>query len=357
MTRVKIAVAIIVGLGVLFGGLVSVVPLPGSAGGFQEIAPLMVLLVTTTIGAAILFFLGLNGFKKDFRRTYYLICAGLLSQAIGSVVYLTWNYFGVYADILMTITGEFPVVAGIVLIYIGLVRFATLLGVHGWPLKLWYVAAAFVSSAALIGAFIHVPAGNLDPVFAFTQLLVYSEMFFYALSAYLLHRLRSVANTTYKHSLLWFMIAMIVSIFGAGGLLSTAYITYSDSIESAMIGIPYVISNIMLLISGYQFNKIATTTDIPTGVKSDQLLDSITLLSSLVSNTRTIEQTLDILRRVTAAHQGNTQWNASEREKLLTVYYAIETYLVFKEPLRSFSQDQIRKMIEQRFNWSPSQFA
>lgn len=355
MTHIKKAVATIIGVGIMLAGLVSFMPLPGSADGFQEMAPLAVLLTTTTIGTAILFFLGLNGFKKDFRRTYHLICVGLLVQAIGSVVYLTWNYYGAYASNLVTITGELPVLSGIILIYVGLVRFAVLLNVHTWLLKPWHVVAIFVSGAALLGVSLHFPFGDMNPVFAFAQLLVYGEMFFYALSARLIYNIRSVANTTYKHSLFWFLGAMCISVFGAAVLLGSAYVSYSDLMESTMIVVPYIIANIMLLLSGYRFNEITRLAGAPTSAKSDQLLDSIALLSSLVSNVREIERTLDTMREVTASHQGEAQWSASEREKLLTVYYTIEAYLVSKEPLRAFSRDEIRKMIEQRFNWLPSQ--
>src|SRR6266568_4560709 len=92
--RLLTAVMVIVAL------LISCAPfiLPQTAGskseGFLRIAIIGLGLSSFAIVAAILFALGLKDFKDEFKKTYYYLCAGLVAQAAGVILYPIALYLG-----------------------------------------------------------------------------------------------------------------------------------------------------------------------------------------------------------------------------------------------------------------------
>ncbi|MEK7153697.1 MAG: hypothetical protein AAB834_07120, partial [Patescibacteria group bacterium] len=87
----------------------------------------VVLINGLSIGTCLLFLLGLGGFTTTFRRVYFLICGGLITQAIGSLVYLGAVYTGTLQSGTATVLAEVPLALGITMIFWAFVNFARLL--------------------------------------------------------------------------------------------------------------------------------------------------------------------------------------------------------------------------------------
>jgi hypothetical protein len=75
------------------------------------------------------------------------------------------------------------------------------------------------------------------------------------------------------------------------------------------------------------------------------VLDLVTYMASLVSNPDDIGSSLDTVRDITARLSPGESLPVDDINQLLGVYLNLETYLTTKEPLRSFTKDDLRKRI------------
>jgi hypothetical protein len=74
-------------------------------------------------------------------------------------------------------------------------------------------------------------------------------------------------------------------------------------------------------------------------------LDLVTYMASLVSNPDDIGTSLDTVRDITARLDPGESLSASDVDQLLGVYKQLEEYLTTKEPLRSFTKEELRRHI------------
>lgn len=74
-------------------------------------------------------------------------------------------------------------------------------------------------------------------------------------------------------------------------------------------------------------------------------LELVTYAAGLVSNQAAIGPMLDIVRSITARLQPGQSPLPEDEEQLLDVYLQIESYLIAKEPLRSFTTEALRKRV------------
>lgn len=74
-------------------------------------------------------------------------------------------------------------------------------------------------------------------------------------------------------------------------------------------------------------------------------VDLVTYAAELVSNPDDINPVLDKVRSITAHLKPNEPPSPEESKQLFKVYGQIETYLTTKEPLRTFTKEELRKRI------------
>lgn len=83
--------------------------------------------------------------------------------------------------------------------------------------------------------------------------------------------------------------------------------------------------------------------------KGTNLLDVVMYLASLASNPREIDVVMDAVRRMTAQGQGKGATSPQDTQKLQEVQKQLETYLVTKEQVRTFTHEDLQERIERRF--------
>lgn len=96
----------------------------------------------------------------------------------------------------------------------------------------------------------------------------------------------------------------------------------------------------MSLFSSFFGEKRDTATTQIEGV-----LDLVTYTAGLASNPADINSLLDTVREITARLGPGQAPTAEDEKQLLGVYLELENYLTTKEPLRSFTRDELRKRI------------
>lgn len=75
------------------------------------------------------------------------------------------------------------------------------------------------------------------------------------------------------------------------------------------------------------------------------IVDVITDMASLASNPKDIDPLLDDVRHITARLQPGEVLSAPDQAALLKVYVQLEDYLTTREPIRTFTREDLRKRL------------
>jgi hypothetical protein len=359
MRKAKILTTIIIVAAIVLAAASYLLPVPPyeyltallitSKSEYQNAVSFLIVSTTLGLGVAALFLLGTRqGFTTAFKRCYYLITAGFAMQAVGSMVYVYSVYNGILQTDTASIAGELPLAIGIVTIYFGFYRFARLLQLSTSMTRLWLVGLLSLGAIALVTLSPHNPgvAGN-EHLFDIAKSLSIIEDIFYVFCAMLAWQISRVASKRYRASMVWSIAAMLTAFISAGLLLGTDYLPYPHWLTGSAISSTFILTNISCLIAAYTFNSIAAANQKQS--LGNALVDSITLLASLVSKPDEVDTTLDRLRRVTAQHPTGTPFNDAENAQLQSVYRDLQQYLLTRERLRKFEKTEIDNLVQERY--------
>lgn len=355
MKPIKLITVCIVVVSLLIGAAVYLLPLPTYAAAypdFYERLSTISFLAILSVGAALLLFMGLSGFKTSFRRVYYLICLGLLVQTVGTFPYLIEMYLGPEYSEASLLIGEILLTSGIVLMFLGIVRFARLLQISSQLTNLVVVGAASFIAVAILWVLPHPPIAGSELQFDLRHALALLQLIFYLASAALTFQTRAAASSQYSASLLYLGLAFAMSALSVCLVLINDYAPLPSWMSITVISIPYFLSSFLYLAAGYTFNRITRGPQAAV-TSSNSLIGSVSLLARLASKPQEIDSMLDTLRVITAEHGENPTLSPTEQKHLRTLYLNLETYLLERETLRRFTKQELRDLVRERFNWAP----
>ncbi len=83
----------------------------------------------------------------------------------------------------------------------------------------------------------------------------------------------------------------------------------------------------------------------PTDTVATNLLDMVSNAASLASNAQDIDPLLDKMRATTSHLVPGAIPPLADQKTILSVYLAIEKYLISKDPIRTFSQESLRQRL------------
>src|SRR5688572_32277619 len=86
--------------------------------------------------------------------------------------------------------------------------------------------------------------------------------------------------------------------------------------------------------------------------ESTSSLDIVVYMAGLASNPKAIDQHLDKVREISAMFTPESGLTTLHEQILTDVYILLEDYLTTKDPLRSFTKQEIRQKVEAKFNLS-----
>jgi hypothetical protein len=307
------------------------------------------------------FLVGVKQFKAELQRAYIILCIGIgifgLAQVQLPLVSLfNWNFWLNSGGVAL------PYLLGVIGIFWGMRVLATLLHIKSlWTSSLVaLIAATAVSFGASFLPHVKVTSDELSFHLALA-LSIWNSVFitFAAVTAF---QIRGRIGTTYIQSINW-LCAALTAISFAGWhyaliqlTMTTGYWYYDYSFTI----IPFVVGAGLFIMAGYAFDSIdiLSTTDsapaAPAGTyQSDNPtspeLDIVLYVASLVSNPADIDTVLDNVRIITSRLQPGQALPAEDQRTLAIVYRKIENYLVSSDPLRAFSQDELRQGIMKKF--------
>lgn len=315
-------------------------------------AAILFLLNGVATVAAVLFLLGVQGFKPQFKTAYYYICGGYLLHAFGSVSY-PMAYLGYTTHLQSILTGDIPLCLGAVCIYLGIRKFGHLLGLQGSVMSPWRYLPIFLLVAGIAWYLPHRPVpDSSELVFDLDRTLSVLETTFYLLIALLAFRIQHAASVFYTRPLRWFGVTFTVYFSTSTAINAQFYLTWLTPstlyLVGAIISAAYLARGILSIIAGYSFNKISHR-EITTSTKEASLLDIIIFTASLASRPQEIDPILDTVRQITAHHQPNQSLNDQETHQLTEVYHHLEDYLTHDETIRSFTHDSLQSLLQKKF--------
>jgi hypothetical protein len=293
----------------------------------------------TQLGAAVFFLAGLQSFKKSLRAAYYLVAAGALAFSLVqlapslSVMPVISNIFG--NTVVASLSFVLPYLFGALCMYLGMRKFASLLGIPTkWRSFLLVAAASLVVALALAAA----DRESIPVLRVFIGLVAWCGSFGLA-AAVLTFRIRRVIGPVYKNAMLWLGLAFCALTFSTFHeivvktfFVNSAYVGHQYTLWAyLLVGILFLRAGMAIANTGrrgFNLSQNPTYVDIVVGA------------AQIVSQPKEVDAVLDKVRAITAQSAGPL--SAADKQALVGVYLYIEDYLVHKEPLQNFTKEELR---------------
>lgn len=351
MRQSRILLALIIALALVSIGLAWLLPVParffGSPDEFRAAFGVANFSNVLSIGTAALFLIGLNGFKQELKTAYYLICAGLFTQVGGTAIYSIRTYIH---PVERNLIGDLPITIGALLMFVGIWWLARTLKVQGRI----FGHPATISGVLLLASTVLwvLPHGTYHLETHLVHANHVLEALFYPLACVLLWRIIRTTSHSYAHSFTWMLVAVAGNFVAAGLFLGGTYVTYPAWATYELLGALFIVDTIIYVIAGYSFATLQQRMSRRQTASSP--IDIILFVASLASRQKDIDPILDHLRVFTASTPGAYNLLTPEQDKQLAgIYYQLEDYLITKEPLRSFTRESIRALVQRKFERLP----
>ncbi len=210
------------------------------------------------IGAAVFYITALRNFKQELHRAFFFICVGVVGIGVLLAHFIVLQLFDLVTLPVLRY-GGIPVIVtfAIAALYGGLRNYARLLSINNWAVKLpivgGLIVAAFMLGAAMT-AVIHVQ----DPLYyGVSMVSLWGLAFLSACSASLAWAILRTVTAAYARSMRWLFVFLLGATAGAFIYMTAISIFggLSGSVLSVVMAASGIIPVIILLYSGYSFNK------------------------------------------------------------------------------------------------------
>lgn len=303
------------------------------------------------LGALWYFLASLKTFKRDLRKAYYWLSAGLL---IFSLIQLQLPFTFIILSVGLWLAYIFvlaPFLLGPLVMYVGVRKFARLLKVHSIWARAWVAIGVAIVGAILPAIMAFAVFGGIDSQIVITQGLVTWGGGFALVGGILAFKIRSALSPAYGAAMKRLGVAMIVLAFSclhevvARGILGAldASAWYAQLNLSVW---PFLVSAALMLWAALAFRSV--TKQYASLDKNASELDTVIHTAELASIPAEIDVTMDKVRVLTASRSSG-EFTAADKKVLLEVYLQLEDYLVNKEPLRTFSREDLRGALPAEF--------
>lgn len=310
-----------------------------------------VTMTTFMLGSALFFLTSLNTFKAGLRRAYRWFAAGMIVFGLGMLQFPVIVLRGL-SDSFWAVSGVviLPFLCGTALMYFGMRQFAKLLNIRTVYLSFWTGTLLVLDVAMASGILAYLLATNNTAGIStetYTATIAWTTGFA-MLALWLLAKIRRVIGTEYHRPMTALTVGLGVLIFGGLHEFTLSFFITED-VPYVYWGIsmwPFVLAGLLLAWAGYLFNtsRLATKETAPLAIaivdedESRAFLESLVKVAKLASEPQKVVPMLDGLRHVTATLQPGKPLSEEQRTELAAVYLKLESYLMWDDPLRTFSR-------------------
>lgn len=315
------------------------------------------LAMTLFTSAALWFIIGVRHFAVSLRVAYVQLSVGLVMFSFALLQLPIFGLFDLWETAWAKSGGVVIIFVGAtMLIYFGMRRFMSLLGLRSWVASFWKITLLLLAIAAatyvVAPSLIQYP--NNDDVHAYLAVVAMAAGYVGA-AAWLARRIKQAIGESYRRALASLLVALTVLGFaGTHEYVSTYFMNngtpYNDY---GFYLLPFVAAAVCMVFAAraFSFDRLLSAAADPeatthTEVSDADYIDSILILSSLASRPQDIENILDELRQVTATKGPDGVLSADDKRRLLAVYRSLESfYMSGKDPLRTYEREQLRRLV------------
>lgn len=350
MNKTRVILVLIFVLAAISVSLAWILPVPpklaAAADEFRAAFGVANFVNVLSIGTALLFLSGLAGFKRELKTAYYLICAGLLTQVVSTLIYSVLSYI---EPVERNLIADLPITIGAFLMLLGVWQLARLLKVHSSFTNAWVILAYLLILSTILWLLPHHTTNLTDQFIHANHVL---EALFYPLAVLLLWKASRTVSASYARSFVILIAAFVGNFVAATLFIGTAYLAYPQWASDELLGSLFIIDIFIYVAAGYSFSNLQRR--LVRQQTASSTVDIVVFVASLASQPRNIDQFLDELRAITAKLPQNGQLSPAQEQQLTAVYRKLEDYLISQDPLRSFTRADIRELVQRRFDRLPS---
>jgi hypothetical protein len=311
------------------------------------------------VGAAIIFLIGLRGFKTELRTAYRLLAIGIILFSLSLLQMPVAGLFNLWETPWIDSGGAIlPFAMATVFMYAGMRKFARLLQIRTRLNSVWVVIALVTIFMVLSGVVAHylVQYAPLDGADAYIAVVGWTGGFAVA-AALLARKITRAIGEHYHSSMRWLEIAFwSLSAAAAHEYTTTFYFNNGDAFtDYGWYVWPFVAAGILLVRASYAFLAL-TAQDIavktpaqPKEADDRDYIDSIVSVAGLASRPEEVDLILDDLRKITIMQKPGESLSGEQERQLVNVYDRLERYLSGRDPLRSFSKEEVRQHVTPAF--------
>lgn len=362
--RLTLVLIIIITLGLSAASLL--LPEPPGAGAREFYNPLATSITLIdmglSIGAAWLFFRARRNFKPELRPTYRLLAAATFVTGVLNVIFPINEYYGLWEIFFFNMASYFPYLAGGILMYLGIRELNKVIGT-----KQWLTNIPLMIGLTLVLWIIYIQTPHLasswpsETAHDGMQLIVLIPVVLHIAAVLIAVRFRQRLGREYRTAFGWLTVSLLVYLVDVVMVMVLEIIGYDNwFFNTRAYEIPIILADIMVLITGYYFNKVGLLSEARVNWLQRLLghqpqpassIDIIVYAAGLAADPSKIDEPLNKMRAITALMVPGQPRALTETEQqtLKEVYVAVEQYLVDLDPLRVYEKAKLRDNITTRF--------
>lgn len=323
------------------------IPIPNSwHGSFADFhAPLAGSSVTSVInlGAALLFTVSARIYKTRLRQIYAGVALGIIITTIGSLQIPIINAFSWWdsAWVNYGLIG-LPFLTASSILYISMRALGRLVGLRSFILKAGYAVPIALLAGVVIILTPHARFAISEQALDASNAVAAVCCTLYGIAAIIALQLSKHIGKHYRQAMFWLGVGEMGSALVSVPIIINALLTGVTNGASPAILAVEIITPILQIIAGYVFARASQSEQSVQSGDITNVLDMVTYAAGLVSNPATVDPMLDPMRTITASITSLQQLSAQQQNELFTIYLQLEAYLTNKEPIRTFSQTELR---------------
>ena len=311
------------------------------------------------IGAAILFLAGISAYKAKLRVAYIAIATGIILVGIGLAQVVFLNIF----DLIQTPWVQYggvtlPFVLAGLAIYFGTRLIAKLVGISSLLTKPWFIFPLLLVCIVLATLMPHGDSSSPELYFDIASAINVWDFVLYAVSLGLVLQIKKSSGAHYTESMMWLAVGLTGSVVITLGIVLGTFVT-GEIPAGYILDILVTISGLLYIKAAHSFvkTKAVQTHEAQTTTRTSLELDIVVYVASLASRPADIDVTLDTVRLITSRLRPGQALLPADKHALATVYQKLEKYLMHDDPLRTFSQEELRSGITKKFKLTDKAWA
>ena len=211
-----------------------------------------------------------------------------------------------------------------------------------------FIVAYLVLASAILWVVPHPTAGWEDAANQANHAL---EALFYPIGTILLWKIVRTVSPTYARSFRWMLAALAGNFIAAAVFMGKNYAAYPAWASDALLGLLFIIDTLVYVAAGYSFATIEQR--LARRKKANSTVDIIIFVAGLASQPKEVDPMLDRLRVITARGAQGHALTSDQENDLASIYLQLEDYLTTKDPLRTFTANDIRRRVLHTFERLP----